>query len=128
MGSGTQLGRVRGLGSAKSGSHHWWLQRVTAAGNLVLVLWFVISLARLPGYDHATMIGWLKSPFVVVPLALLIINVFWHLRLGLQVVVEDYVHSGMRVFTLGLIHFWTFGMGALALFSLFKIAFAGGAA
>jgi succinate dehydrogenase / fumarate reductase membrane anchor subunit len=128
MGSGTQLGRVRGLGSAKSGSHHWWLQRVTAAGNLVLVLWFVISLARLPGYDHATMIGWLQSPFVVVPLALLIINVFWHLRLGLQVVVEDYVHGGMRIFTLGLIHFWTFGMGALALFSLFKIAFAGGAA
>ncbi len=128
MGAGTGLGRVRGLGSAKSGSHHWWLQRVTAAGNIVLVLWFVISMARLPGYDYETMLAWLKSPLAAVPLGLLIINVFWHLRLGLQVVIEDYVHGGMRIFTLGLLHFWTFGMGALALFSLFKIVFSGDAA
>jgi succinate dehydrogenase / fumarate reductase, membrane anchor subunit len=129
MGTGTGLGRVRGLGSAKSGSHHWWLQRVTALGNVVLVLWFVFSLARLPGYDYETMTNWLKNPLVVVPLALLIINVFWHMRLGLQVVIEDYVHGGMRIITIGLLHFWTFGAGALALYSLFKIAFsAGGAA
>jgi succinate dehydrogenase / fumarate reductase, membrane anchor subunit len=125
MGSGTGLGRVRGLGSAKSGSHHWWQQRVTAVGNILLVLWFIISMVRLPVADHAAMIAWLASPWAAVPMALLIINVFWHFRLGLQVVIEDYVHGGMRIFTLGLLHVWTFGMGAYALFSIFKIAFTG---
>ncbi len=127
MGSGTGLGKVRGLGSAKSGSHHWWLQRVTAMGNVVLTVWFVASLVRLPALDHASVTSWLSSPWAAVPLALLIVNAFWHFRLGLQVVVEDYVHGGMRIITMGLVHAWTFGMGAFALFSLFKIAFAGSA-
>jgi len=127
MGSGTGLGRVRGLGSAKSGSHHWWLQRVTAMGNVVLVAWFVISLLRLPSYDHMTVTSWLSSPWAAVPMVLLVINAFWHFRLGLQVVIEDYVHGGMRIVTLGLLHAWTFGMGGFALFSIFKIAFTGSA-
>ena len=125
MGSGTRLGAVRGLGSARSGSHHWWLQRVTALGNILLVLWFLFSLIRLPGLDHQTVVTWLSQPIVAVPMALLVVNVFWHFRLGLQVVIEDYVHGGMRVATLGLLHLWTFGAGGFALFSIFKIAFAG---
>lgn len=125
MGSGTRLGEVRGLGSAKSGSHHWWLQRVTATGNILLVLWFLISLVRLPTLDHQTVITWLASPVSAVLMALLVINVCWHFRLGLQVVLEDYVHGGMRVLTLGLLHLWTFGAGGFALFAIFKIAFAG---
>lgn len=125
MGSGTRLGAVRGLGSAKSGSHHWWLQRVTALGNILLVLWFLFSLIRLPGLDHQTVVAWLSAPIVAVPMALLVINVFWHFRIGLQVVIEDYVHGGMRVATLGLLHLWTFGAGGFALFSILKIAFAG---
>jgi succinate dehydrogenase / fumarate reductase, membrane anchor subunit len=128
MGSGTGIGRVRGLGSAKSGSHHWWLQRLTALGNILLVLWFIFSLVRLPGLDYETVKTWLASPLAAVPMALLVINVFWHFRLGLQVVVEDYVHGGMRIATLGLLHLWTFGMGGFALFSIFKIAFTGAAA
>jgi succinate dehydrogenase / fumarate reductase, membrane anchor subunit len=125
MGSGTGLGRVRGLGSAKSGSHHWWLQRVTAAGNILLVLWLIFSLLRLPSHDYQTMHQWLGNPLAAVPMALLVLNVFWHFRLGLQVVIEDYVHGGMRVFVMGLVHLWTFGMGAFALFAIFKIAFTG---
>jgi succinate dehydrogenase / fumarate reductase membrane anchor subunit len=125
MGSGTRLGAVRGLGSAKSGSHHWWLQRVTAGGNLLLVLWLIFSLLRLPDLTHGTVTAWLASPLAAVPMALLVVNVFWHFRLGLQVVIEDYVHGGMRVATLGLLHLWTFGAGGFALFSIFKIAFAG---
>jgi len=125
MGSGTGLGRVRGLGSARSGSHHWWLQRVTAFGNIILVLWFLISLLRLPGLDHKTIITWLASPLSAVLMALLVINVCWHFRIGLQVVIEDYVHGGMRVVPLGLLHLWTFGAGGLALFAVLKIAFAG---
>jgi succinate dehydrogenase / fumarate reductase, membrane anchor subunit len=125
MGTGTELGRVRGLGSARGGSHHWWLQRVTAGGNVLLVLWFIFSLIRLPGLDHKTVVTWLASPLAAVPMALLVINVFWHFRLGLQVVIEDYVHGGMRVVALGLLHLWTFGAGGFALFSILKIAFAG---
>ncbi len=125
MGSGTGIGRVRGLGSAKSGSHHWWQQRVTAVGNILLMLWFIFSLLRLPSLGYDSTIAWLSSPWAAVPMALLVVNVFWHFRLGLQVVIEDYVHGGMRILTLGLLHAWTFGMGAFALFSIFKIAFAG---
>ncbi len=125
MGSGTRLGQVRGLGSAKSGSHHWWLQRVTALGNILLVLWFLFSLLWLPGLDHKTVIAWLATPVSAVLMSLLVINVCWHFRIGLQVVIEDYVHGGMRVVTLGLLHLWTFGAGGFALFAIFKIAFAG---
>src|SRR3546814_1071604 len=97
MGTGTGIGRVRGLGSAKAGAHHWWLQRVTAAGNILLLAWFVISLLRLPSLDHDTVVRWIQSPLTVVPLVLLIANVFWHFRLGLQVAIEDYVHGGGRI-------------------------------
>ena len=127
MGSGTGLGRVRGLGSAKSGSHHWWLQRVTAIGNLLLILWLIFSLIRLQVSDYGAMHTWLASPMAAVPMALIVINTFWHLRLGLQVIIEDYVHGGMRVLTFGLLHLWTFGMGGFALFSILKIAFTGAA-
>lgn len=119
------MGRVRGLGSAHSGSHHWWLQRVTAMGNVVLTIWLVVSLLRLPSLDYGTVTGWLATPWAAVPMILFVINVFWHLRLGLQVVIEDYVHGGLRIVAMGLLHAWTFGAGAFALFSIFKIAFAG---
>jgi succinate dehydrogenase / fumarate reductase, membrane anchor subunit len=122
MGSGTGLGRVRGLGSAKSGSHHWWLQRVTAAGNLILGLWLIFALLRLPDLDHKTVTTWLQSPLASVPMALMVVNVCWHFRLGMQVFIEDYVHGGMRILTLGLLHLWTFGVGGFALWSILKIA------
>jgi succinate dehydrogenase / fumarate reductase membrane anchor subunit len=125
MGNGTGIGRVRGLGSAKSGTHHWWMQRVTAAGNVVLMLWLVTSLLRLPGLDYETVVKWLASPLVAVPMLLLTVNVFWHLRLGLQVVIEDYQHDETRVAGLILLNFYAIALAALSIFSILKIAFRG---
>lgn len=126
MGNGTGIGRVRGLGSAKHGAAHWWRQRVTAVGNLLLVTWFVVSLFRLPAHDHAAVIKWIGSPLVAVPLILLTISVFWHLRLGLQVFMEDYVHEeGSKVAALLAMNFYAIGGAALAIFSILKIAFGG---
>ncbi|WP_380876528.1 succinate dehydrogenase, hydrophobic membrane anchor protein [Sphingomonas sp. DBB INV C78] len=126
MGTGTGIGRVRGYGSAKHGSLHWWHQRLTAAGNLILALWFVVSIFRLPVLDYATVTAWISSPFVAVALVLLTVSVFWHLRIGLQVFIEDYVHDdGFRVAALLALNFYAVGAAALAIFSILKIAFHG---
>ncbi|MEQ9661515.1 MAG: succinate dehydrogenase, hydrophobic membrane anchor protein [Parasphingopyxis sp.] len=128
MGNGTNLGRVRGLGSAKAGAHHWWLQRVTAAANLFLVPWFVFSLIRLPNLSHGIVVDWLSSPLVAVAMILLSANAFWHLRLGLQVVIEDYVHNeSSKLGVLILLNFFAIGGAAIAIFSIAKIAFGGAA-
>lgn len=128
MGSGTGLGRVRGLGSAKSGAHHWWLQRLTAAGNLLLVTWFVVSLVRLPNLGYEVVTGWMSSPLVAVPLMLLAANVFWHIRLGLQVAIEDYVQNeASKLGLIVLLNFYAVGCAAVAVFSIARIAFGGAA-
>jgi succinate dehydrogenase / fumarate reductase, membrane anchor subunit len=123
MGTGTGLGRVRGYGSAKHGSHHWWMLRLTSIGDLLLESWLIFSLLRLPDLSYTTVHSWLMSPLAAVPMALLIINMCWHLRLGLAEPIEDYVHGGARVVTMGILHLWTFAVGGFALFALFKIAF-----
>ena len=129
MGTGTGIGRVRGLGSAKSGAHHWWHQRVTAAANVLLMTWFVVSLLRLPSFQYEIVTQWLASPFAAVPMALLVISVFYHLKLGLQVFIEDYVHDdALKVAALILLNFYVIGSGALALFSILKVAVGGAAA
>jgi len=125
MGNGTGIGRVRGLGSAKSGAHHWWVQRLTAGANIILLLWLVVSLLRLPVSDYAAVAAWASSPFVAVPLLLIVLNTFWHLRMGLQVVIEDYQHDEARVIALVLLNFYTIGLAALAAFSILKTAFVG---
>lgn len=121
----SELGRVRGLGSAKEGAHHWWRQRVTSFGNLFLILWLIVSLLRLPDLDYATVRDWLQSPFAAVPMALIVLNTFWHYRLGLQVVIEDYQHDESRIVTMALLHVWVFVTGAVALFSILKVALSG---
>lgn len=128
MGSGTELGRVRGLGSAKHGAGHWWQQRVTAFVNIALIVWLLVSLVRLPNLDYITVHGWMQGPFVAVPLALIVLNTFWHFKMGLQVVIEDYQHDESRIVFLGLLNIFTFGAGALALFSILKVALTGAAA
>jgi len=129
MGNGTELGRVRGLGSAKSGVHHWWMQRISAVANVVLLPWLAISLLRLPAFDHKTVVEWIGSPLVTVPLLLVVANLFWHLRLGLQVFIEDYVHEeGNKVAALLALNFYAVAGAALGIFSILRIAFAGTAA
>lgn len=125
----TPLGRVRGLGSAKSGTHGWWLERLTSVSTFLLFVWFLVSLLRLPGLDHKTVVDWLGSPVNAVAMLLLIVSTFWHIKLGMQVVIEDYVHQeGNKIFLLLILNFFTIGAAALAIFSILKIAFGKGAA
>ena len=128
MGTGTGIGRVRGLGSAKHGSHHWWHQRLTAGSNLLLLTWLVVSLLRLPLYDYQALVMWLSSPWSSVPLILATISVFYHLRLGLQVVIEDYQHDFSRVVALVALNFYAIAGAALAIFAILRVAFTGAVA
>ena len=128
MGNGTELGRVRGLGSAHHGAHHWLLQRFTAVGNLVLVLFLVVSLALLPDYGFATIGEWAASPLTATALALLVVSTFWHARLGLQVLMEDYVHTPGNKFAAHLLlNLAAVGGAMFGLVSIARIAFAGAA-
>ncbi|MFN3433539.1 MAG: succinate dehydrogenase, hydrophobic membrane anchor protein [Sphingomonas sp.] len=123
MGSGTSIGRVRGLGSAKEGAHHWWRQRVTAGSNLLLTLWFVFSILRMPAYDYAAVHDWLRNGWAAIPMILLVVSVFYHFRLGLQVVIEDYQHDERRVAAIVLLNFFTVATAAIAIFAILKVAF-----
>jgi succinate dehydrogenase / fumarate reductase membrane anchor subunit len=97
----SQLGRARGLGSARSGASHWWLQRLTAVALVPLTLWFVWSVLHLVGASHEEMLGWIGGPIPVVLLIALVVASFYHLALGLQVVIEDYVaNEATRLITL----------------------------
>jgi len=128
MSDGTPIGRVRGLGPAHEGVHHWLVQRFTAVGNLVLMLFLAVSLALLPSYDYGTVSGWASQTIPATALALLIVSVFWHARLGLQVLIEDYVHdAGTRFGTLALLNLATIGGAAFGLVSIARIALGGAA-
>jgi succinate dehydrogenase / fumarate reductase membrane anchor subunit len=128
MNDGTPIKRVRGLGSAHEGTHHWLLQRFTAIGNLVLVGWFAISLVMQPDFDFETMRDWLSGTVPAVAITLLVISTFWHARLGLQVMIEDYVHTpGNKFAAIAALNLTSFGGAALALFSIARIALGGAA-
>lgn len=125
MGHGTPIGRARGLGSAHHGAHHWLLQRFTAIGNLVLMSWLVVSFALLPDFTHETVSGWLASPISALAMALLVISTFWHARLGLQVLIEDYVHdAALKFASLALLNLAVFAGAGFALLSIGRVAFA----
>jgi len=87
------LARVRGLGSAKEGTHHWWAQRLTALALIPLTIWLAVSIICLTGADHATAVAWVGSLWPAALLILTIAMTFHHGQLGLQVVIEDYVHN-----------------------------------
>lgn len=120
----TPIARVRGLGSARSGARHWWLERMTSLATLLLFVWLAASLARLPSLDQPSVADWLRDPLSAVPMILLIVATFWHLKMGLQVIVEDYVHEeGTKLFSIVLLNLFVIGGAALALFAILKIAF-----
>jgi len=122
----TPLGRVVGLGSAKDGTKHWWLQRVSAIALVPLVFWFVASLAALAGADQATIAGWLQSPVAALAMILLLGTGFFHLKLGLQVVIEDYVHvEWARVALLLLNTFACIAVGGGAVLAVLTMLFKG---
>ena len=115
----TPLGEARGLGSAKEGTHHWWHERLTAIALIPLGVWFVISLIVFTGASHAEVIDWMGRPVNAGLLLLLIGATFYHLKLGLQAVIEDYVNTEWRKVT-ALIAM-TFGCIALGLASAIAV-------
>jgi succinate dehydrogenase / fumarate reductase membrane anchor subunit len=123
----TPIAKVRGLGSAREGGHHWWMERATSVAALLLYVWLAASLVRLGTLDFGTVREWLADPWAAVPMLLLVYVTFVHLRDGLKVAIEDYVHDeGNRFFTLLILNFLAIGAGTLAAFSILRIAFSAG--
>jgi succinate dehydrogenase / fumarate reductase membrane anchor subunit len=122
--SSTQLGKVRGLGSAREGGEHWIAERVSSAALLLLGTWLIASLLFLPALDRGTLVEWLQGPLGAVPMALFVVTSFYHGLDGLKVVVDDYVDDEGDRFALNtLLLFVAVGGMALALFALGRIAF-----
>jgi len=122
----TPLARARGLGSAKAGVHHWWAQRLTAIALIPLVVWFAISLVMMSGADYNVVRAWIGSPVVMVLLILTIATGLHHGQLGLQIVIEDYVHSdGWKLALLVLVRFIAVFFGLAAVVAVLRIGFGG---
>jgi len=120
------IARARGLGSAHEGVHHWWTQRLTALALIPLGIWFVASVVCLAGADHAAITQWLGAPFTLVALSLTLIAAFYHAVLGLQVVIEDYIHTkAVKLTLIILIQFAAFAFTAAGIIALLMTAFAG---
>jgi succinate dehydrogenase / fumarate reductase membrane anchor subunit len=121
----TPLARARGLGSAKQGVHHWWMQRLSAIALIPLVVWFAISLVSLSGADYQMVHAWIASPMVMVMLILTIAVGLYHGQLGLQVVWEDYTSGALRLVMIILSKFLAvlFGLGAIV--AVLRIGFGG---
>ena len=128
MGNGTSIGRVRGLGSAHEGAHHWIIQRFTAIGNVVLMVWFIASILMMPDMSYATVTEWLSAPIPAAAMVLLIVSVFWHAKLGLQVLIEDYVHeAGTKFAVLALLNLAVIAGGVFGIFCVARLALGGAA-
>lgn len=120
------LAKARGLGSAKSGTDHWWAQRMSAVALVVLVVWFVISLIAHVGAPYEEMRAWIGSPLPAVLIISLLIAMFYHAQLGLQVVIEDYVHAeAPKLAALLVVKGLAFVLGLLGVLSVIKIAVGG---
>ena len=119
------LARARGLGSAKEGLHHWWMQRITAVALIPLVVWFAISLVMLSGADYAVVRAWIGAPLVMLLLTLTIVVGLHHGQLGLQVVWEDYTEGALRLVLIVFTKFVAvlFGLGAIV--AILRIGFGG---
>jgi succinate dehydrogenase / fumarate reductase membrane anchor subunit len=128
MGNGTSIGRVRGLGAAHHGPHHWLVQRFTAIGNVVLMSWLLVSLIMLGDFGYGNVVKWLSQPLSATAMILLVFSLFWHARLGLQVLIEDYIHdAGSKFAAISALNLATIGGGAFGIFSVATLAFGGNA-
>ena len=124
MDTRTPIARARGLGSAKDGTHHWWMQRITAIALVPLTVWLVGSLVAIGSADHAQTVHWIRSPAVSIALLLTIAALFHHAQLGLQVIIEDYVHAEWKkIAVLITVKLLAIAIAATAAFSVLKIAF-----
>lgn len=120
------LNRARGLGSAKDGLHHWWVQRLTALALIPLVIWFALSLVMMSGADYGMVRAWIGSPVAMVLLILTIVIGLHHGQLGLQVVIEDYVHNdGVKLALIVAVRFVAVLFGLAAVVAIMRIGFGG---
>ncbi len=122
----TPLAKVRGLGSAHEGTDHFWRQRLTAVANIPLFLFFVGFLISLNGADYATVRQALANPFVTLMFGLMIFSGLYHMRLGMQIVIEDYIHGeGLKLALIMLNTFFCIAAGAASAYALIRLAFGG---
>lgn len=120
----TPLSRIRGLGSAHHGTEHFWLQRLTAAANILLLVVLIGVVVTLVGRSHATVIATLSKPLISVLLVAAVISVAIHMRLGMQIVIEDYVHTPLRKVVLLMLNtFFAWSVGLACVFAVLKISF-----
>ena len=119
----TPLNKARGLGSAKEGTDHFWRQRVTAVANIPLTLFLVVTIIALAGKDHGTVAAYLGSPLAAIPMMALVISGTIHMRLGMQVIIEDYVHGeGAKILSLMANTFFTILAGLACIFAIIKLS------
>ena len=120
----TPLGRVLGLGSAKAGTEHWWVQRMTAVAGIPLAVFLIGFILTHIGASRAEMLESLRNPLIAILLALTMINMLWHMKLGMQVIIEDYIHAPRNKFAALLLNgFFTVAMGVAALYAILKMSF-----
>jgi succinate dehydrogenase / fumarate reductase membrane anchor subunit len=117
------LGKVLGLGSAKEGAKHWWSQRVTAVGLALLGVWFIASLFCLGSFDYVAVTTWIANPCNAALLSIFIATLAYHSQLGVQVVVEDYVHGATKTVSIVLSNFFHVVVGVLGVVAVLRIAF-----
>ena len=119
----TPIARARGLGPGHAGVHHWTVQRLTALSNVPLVLWFIFSAVALSGATYAETVEWLASPVTATLMVLLVISVFYHAKLGLQVIVEDYVHhQGAKMAALAALTLALFGLAVACIVATLSVS------
>lgn len=117
------LAKVKGLGASGEGSHHWWLQRMSALALIPLSFWFVFSMINHIGDSHESAIAWVSQPWVALLLVLYLLFLFFHAQLGMQVVIEDYVHSQTAKFiALMVVKGLTVVAGLAAVFAVLRLA------
>ncbi len=122
----TPLGKVRGLGSAKEGTGHFWVQRLTAVALVPLVLFFIGLVISLNGAGYAEVRAALGHPLTAIVMALFVLTGVYHMRIGMQVIIEDYVHGeGVKVLLVMLNTFFAAAVGFACLFAILKLSFGG---
>lgn len=121
------LAKARGLGSAKEGVHHFWMQRLTAIALVPLLVWFVVCLALLGRADYETLSAWVAQPQTAIPLIILVLVLFYHSSLGIQVVAEDYIGTkGFRIAVIIAVNFANIVLAVISIFAILKIVFGTG--